>query len=160
MKNSTSQSLKLSGNDRLRLIFKEHADLSNEIDDAELFAEIASTLYRLRKEAGILQKTLASELDVQQSNISRYETPGYSGYTVKMLRRYVRKLNADLEIKITKKENTVVIHTHIQPLHNESRDFEFIDSGTIKTHRISLQSNVVTTITKSNPAQGVAVNVN
>lgn len=160
MKNSISQSSSSSGNDRLKLIFKKSKDISGEIADAELYAEIASSLYRLRKDAGLFQKQLAEELGVQQSNISRYETPGYSGYTIKLLRKYVRKLNADLEVKITKRENTVTVFTHIQPIHSQSKDYRFVENnGSTKLNRVHLQSNIVTTITKSSIAKGAIANV-
>lgn len=160
MKNLTLQSSKSNGNERLRSIFKRHGDLKNEIADAELYAEIASSLYRLRKEAGILQKQLAADLGIQQSNISRYETPGYSGYTIKMLRKYARKLNADLEVKITKREDLVTVYTHIQPVYNQTRDIEFVEGSSTQIHRIRFESNIITTATKSSLAKGVTVNGN
>lgn len=160
MKNSISQSSSSKGSERLKLIFKKNKEISNEIADAELYAEIASSLYRLRKDAGLLQKQLADDLGVQQSNISRYETPGYSGYTIKLLRKYVRKLNADLEVKITKRENTVTVYTHVQPVMNRTGEFHFLENGLTKLNRVQLQSNIVTTITKSSVAKGAVTSGN
>ncbi len=153
MKKSTFQSSNKSGNDRLREIFKYSTDLVDDIADADLFAGIATELYRLRKAAGLRQKDLAKELKVQQSNISRYETPGYTGYTVKMLLKYVRKLNGKLNISISPPTADTYIHSVL--LLDETRRFEFMNGdGSTTTKAVRVTSEVKHTFSITNISKG------
>lgn len=156
MKKSTFQSSSNSGNARLRDIFKSKRDLADDIADADVFAEIATQLYRLRKSAGIRQKDLAAELEVQQSNISRYETPGYNGYTVKMLLRYVRKLHGKLNISISPPTADCYTHAVLYPIGSGVSSFDALNlDGSTTTKNVELTFELKQTITITNATSGV-----
>lgn len=80
--------------------FLDDPELLGEIIDARICNDIASKLYQLRKAKGITQDHLAELLGVKQSNISRWESPGYQGYKVKVLSKIVRTLDGRLSVKI------------------------------------------------------------
>lgn len=151
MRQSTFQSSSKSGNARLKAAFQSHSDFIDEIADADVFADIATNLYRLRKSAGIRQKDLAEGLCVQQSNISRYESPGYTGYTIKMLLRYVRKLNGKLKISI--EPPTADVYAHMSFLVNDTgpRLVPFVeDDGTVTQKHVQLKTTINHEITITN----------
>jgi transcriptional regulator with XRE-family HTH domain len=75
-------------------------ELIGELIDATVCNSVAAKLYNLRKDAGVTQGELAETLGIKQSNISRWETPGYQGYKVKMLSKIVRTLGGRLSINI------------------------------------------------------------
>lgn len=156
MKKSTSQVSNKSGNARLKAVFKSNADFIDEIADADIFADIATTLYRLRKNAGIRQKDLAAALDVQQSNISRYETPGYTGYTIKMLLRYVRKLNGKLNISISPPTSDYYAYVTIVPVRDSGpKPVKFVNKdGSLTAKDVRIKTELTHTISFTN-AKGV-----
>lgn len=100
MKKQISRFSNSISNQRLRQAFLEDPELVGELIDAAICNGIASDLYGLRKQAGITQGELADLLGIKQSNISRWETPGYQGYKVKMISKIVRSLGGRLSIKI------------------------------------------------------------
>lgn len=100
MKKRISHSSSSISNQRLRQVFLDDPALIGELVDAAICNGIAADLYDLRKQAGITQDQLADLLGIKQSNISRWETPGYQGYKVKMLSKIVRSLGGRLSIKI------------------------------------------------------------
>lgn len=156
MKKSIFQSSSKSGNARLRDAFKSSDDLAGDISDADILADIATQLYRLRKTAGIRQKDLAAELKVQQSNISRYETPGYTGYTIKMLLRYVRKLNGKLNISISPPTSDYCAYVTIVPVSNEVKPLDFVNNdGSITTKDVRITSELKHTVSITNAESGV-----
>lgn len=85
---------------RLRDLLSQGGDALGQLYDARICNDISIDLYRLRKTAGLTQKELAEKLQVKQSNISRWEKPGYQGYKVKMLSRLARALGGQLFISI------------------------------------------------------------
>jgi transcriptional regulator with XRE-family HTH domain len=66
-------------------------------------AEVARTIYELRKEAGMKQKELAELIGTTQSVISRLEDADYSGHSLSMLSRIAKALNRNLNISMTDK---------------------------------------------------------
>lgn len=74
--------------------------LRGEVIDAQVCMSVALQLNHLRTYRKITQKQLAKILGVQQSNIARWESPGYQGYKVKMLSKIVRILGGRLSINI------------------------------------------------------------
>ena len=64
-----------------------------------LNAEIASLLYRLRKQAGLSQRELAKRVGTTASVICRLEDADYEGHSLAMLRRIAAALNRRLEIR-------------------------------------------------------------
>jgi transcriptional regulator with XRE-family HTH domain len=101
---STNSANKL--NKRFKQIFKNNPTLRGGLIDAKFCNDIAINLYNLRMTSGLTQKDLAERLDVKQSNISRWEQPGYQGYKVKMLSKIVRTLGGKLVIEILPPNHT------------------------------------------------------
>lgn len=100
MKKQTYRSSSSVSNQKLRQAFLDDPELVGELIDATICNGIASDLYELRRQAGITQEQLAAMLGIKQSNISRWETPGYQGYKVKILSKLVRTLGGKLTVKI------------------------------------------------------------
>lgn len=154
MKKSISNhysSSKGSFNDRLRKILSDTPDIAIRVSDASLFTDIALRLHSLRKKRGLLQKDLAKCLGIQQSNVSKYETPGYDGYTLKLLRRYLRELDADLDVKIVEKGTPTVVHRKIDLIYDKSRYVYDENSMPIK---IGVNKSVVSTFYVTNKTEG------
>ncbi len=127
MKKQISRFSNSVSNQRLRQAFLEDPELVGELIDAAICNGIASDLYGLRKQAGITQAELASILGIKQSNISRWETPGYQGYKVKMLSKIVRSLGGRISIKI-RPLTTYSYHLRFSELIVISRNQLYIDT--------------------------------
>lgn len=93
----------------LRSLISKSDDASGLLYDAKITNDIAICLYELRKQSGYTQKELAEKMNVKQSNISRWEKPGYQGYKVKMLSKLVRKLGGKLQINIEQEINYMYV---------------------------------------------------
>lgn len=100
MKKSTSKISTSKHNQRLKALLKNNLALIGEIADAKVCNQVAVDLYNLRLQSGLTQKELAERLGVKQSNISRWEQPGYQGYKVKMLSKISRILGGRMTIRI------------------------------------------------------------
>jgi transcriptional regulator with XRE-family HTH domain len=68
--------------------------------------DVALQLAALRQQAGLSQKDLARKLKTSQQQISRLESPGYEGHSLRMLRRVASKLKARVRI-VFEPEQTV-----------------------------------------------------
>jgi predicted transcriptional regulator len=64
-------------------------------------AEVARTIYELRKKAGLTQKELAQMVGTTQSVISRLEDADYEGHSLSMLHRIAMALNRRLSVQMT-----------------------------------------------------------
>lgn len=60
--------------------------------------DVALRLAALREKAGLSQKDLARKLKTSQQQISRLESPGYEGHSLRMLRRVARVLHARVRV--------------------------------------------------------------
>lgn len=60
--------------------------------------DVALQLAALRQQAGLSQKDLARRLKTSQQQISRLESPGYEGHSLRMLRRVASILKARVRI--------------------------------------------------------------
>lgn len=80
-----------------RTLRKDFDLISHEID-------IAIQIYRLRKSRNMTQEQLATKLGVKQSNIARWESPGYSSYTVSNLGKLASALKAKFNFSLTPQE--------------------------------------------------------
>lgn len=94
---------------RLKRIAHSSPDLLGELIDASICNDIAFELYHLRKHSGYSQEQLAELAKVKQSNISRWEAPGYQGYKVKVLSKLVRLMGGRLKVEIEPFRSTVDI---------------------------------------------------
>jgi ribosome-binding protein aMBF1 (putative translation factor) len=63
-------------------------------------AEVARTIYELRKKAGLTQKELAHMVGTTQSVISRLEDADYEGHSLSMLHRIAMALNRRLSVQM------------------------------------------------------------
>jgi len=81
-------------------LIKNSPALQAAIEDAQLSVDISMQIAKLRQEKGCSQKELAELAGIQQSNISRLESPGYQGYTLKVLSKVVRALGGRLKVEI------------------------------------------------------------
>lgn len=64
---------------------------------------IAHQIQSLRKKRNLTQIELAKKIKSSQSQITRLENPDYSAYTIKVLRKVAKALNADLKISLNEK---------------------------------------------------------
>lgn len=61
---------------------------------------VALQLVQLRKKAGLSQQELACRLKTTQQQISRMESPGYEGHSLRMLRKIAAALNGRVRVII------------------------------------------------------------
>jgi transcriptional regulator with XRE-family HTH domain len=116
MQKSTSHNSAEKLNSRFKKIFTDNQHLIGNLVDARVCNNIAIDLYTLRVQSGMTQKELAEKLGIKQSNISRWEHPGYQGYKVKMLSKIVRALGGKLQIKIDRTSENMLGHiNYINP---------------------------------------------
>jgi transcriptional regulator with XRE-family HTH domain len=60
--------------------------------------DVALQIAALREQAGLSQKDLARKLKTSQQQISRLESPGYEGHSLRMLRRLAKVLHARVRV--------------------------------------------------------------
>ncbi len=60
--------------------------------------DVALQIAALRQQAGLSQKDLARLLKTSQQQISRLESPGYEGHSLRMLRRVADALHAEVHV--------------------------------------------------------------
>lgn len=60
--------------------------------------DVALQLAALREQAGLSQQDLARKLQTSQQQISRLESPGYEGHSLRMLRRVAKVLHARVRV--------------------------------------------------------------
>ena len=60
--------------------------------------DVALQIAALRQRAGLSQKDLARKLKTSQQQISRLESPGYEGHSLRMLRRLAKVLHARVQV--------------------------------------------------------------
>lgn len=62
--------------------------------------DVALQIAALREKAGLSQKALARTLHTSQQQISRLESPGYEGHSLRMLRRVAKALHARVRVTL------------------------------------------------------------
>jgi transcriptional regulator with XRE-family HTH domain len=70
-------------------------------------AEVARTIYELRKGSGLTQTDLAKLIDTTQSVISRLEDADYDGHSLSLLSRIAKALNQRLQVLISPEDPKV-----------------------------------------------------
>ena len=60
--------------------------------------DVALQIAALREQAGLSQKDLARKLKTSQQQISRLESPGYEGHSLRILRRLAKALHARVRV--------------------------------------------------------------
>src|SRR4030065_2569791 len=74
------------------------------LQEERVNAQVAQTIYDLRKEAGLTQKEIADLVGTTQSVISRLEDADYEGHSLSMLNRIARVLNQKLTVVMKGKD--------------------------------------------------------
>jgi transcriptional regulator with XRE-family HTH domain len=67
--------------------------------------DVALQIAALRQQAGLSQKDLAKLLKTSQQQISRLESPGYEGHSLRMLRRVAQILHARVRVVLEPSED-------------------------------------------------------
>ena len=78
----------------------EDTERQVSLEVERLNAEVARTIYELRKKAGLTQKELAQMVGTTQSVISRLEDADYEGHSLSMLHRIAMALNRRLSVQM------------------------------------------------------------
>lgn len=78
----------------------DNAERKLALEAERVNAEVAITIYELRKEAELTQKELADLVGTTQSVISRLEDADYDGHSLSMLKRIAQALNKRLKVSI------------------------------------------------------------
>lgn len=79
----------------------DDAERKASLQSERVNAEIARTIYELRKEAGLNQQELADLIGTTQSVISRLEDADYEGHSLSMLNRIAKSLNQRVTVLMT-----------------------------------------------------------
>ena len=90
----------------------ENAARQASFEAERVNAEVAKTIYDLRKKAGLTQKALAQMVGTTQSVISRLEDADYEGHSLSMLNRIAIALNRRLSVQIIEPINERVANVH------------------------------------------------
>jgi transcriptional regulator with XRE-family HTH domain len=106
-------------------------------------AEVAKTIYELRKKGGLTQKELAQMVGTTQSVISRLEDADYEGHSLSMLNRIAMALNRRLSVQMIEPINERVgnVHTELQIPGSDRIPFsKHIRSTGLKTDSVAPRS--------------------
>lgn len=76
------------------------------LEEEQLNAEIAQTIYDLRTAAGLTQRQLAERIGTHAPVISRLEDADYRGHSLTMLRKIARALNRRIEVRFVAASRT------------------------------------------------------
>lgn len=91
----------------LRRYVGDDAERKASIQEERVNAEVARTIYELRKQAGFTQKELAELVGTTQSVISRLEDSDYDGHSLRMLDRVAKALNRRLTVLVAADDESV-----------------------------------------------------
>lgn len=72
-----------------------------------LMLSIANQLVQMRKRKGLTQHELAKRLNTSQSTVALWETPVYTGYSIKKLHSIATELGFDLKLEFIPKGQDV-----------------------------------------------------
>ena len=78
----------------------DNLERQESLEAERVHAQVARTIYDLRKEAGLTQKELAKLIGTTQSVVSRLEDADYEGHSVSMLSRIAHALKRRFIIQI------------------------------------------------------------
>jgi ribosome-binding protein aMBF1 (putative translation factor) len=91
--------------DALEILWREWFEGRPEriarLEQEILNADVAQEVYRLRTNAGLTQRQLASRVGTTASVICRLEDADYDGHSLKMLQRIAFALGKRVEVKFT-----------------------------------------------------------
>ena len=90
----------------------ENTERQVSLEVERVNAEVARTIYELRKKAGLTQKELAQMVGTTQSVISRLEDADYEGHSLSMLHRIAMALNRRLSVEMIEPINDRGANVH------------------------------------------------
>ncbi|MFZ5450347.1 MAG: helix-turn-helix domain-containing protein [Thermodesulfobacteriota bacterium] len=82
----------------------DSAERQASLETERVHAQVARTIYNLRKQAGLTQKELAKLIGTTQSVISRLEDADYEGHSLSMLSRIAAGLKQRLVLSVAPAE--------------------------------------------------------
>ena len=82
--------------------------LLKNIRGLKVYFDIAFQLRNIRKSKGYTQSELAKKLSTTQPNIARWETPGYTRYSISRLIAIAEALDSTLQIRFVSTKQQVV----------------------------------------------------
>jgi transcriptional regulator with XRE-family HTH domain len=88
--------------------FKNNPSLRSEIEELGRAIDIAIKLYDLREDSGLTQEQLAQKMGVSQSNVARWESPGYPGYSTTTLDKIADVLDINFTITFGKQRKATI----------------------------------------------------
>ena len=100
----------------------ESAERKASFEAERVNAEVARTIYELRKEAGLTQQELAEMIGTTQSVISRLEDADYEGHSLSMLSRIAKTLNKRLQVSMTNPESETIRYVFREVIKNLRRN--------------------------------------
>jgi transcriptional regulator with XRE-family HTH domain len=106
----------------LRRYIGESPERKASLEGERVNAEVAQTIYDLRKDAGLSQKELAELIGTTQSVISRLEDADYEGHSLSMLSRIAKALNQRLQVLMTDPEAETIRYVFREVIRNLRRD--------------------------------------
>jgi transcriptional regulator with XRE-family HTH domain len=131
-------------NKKFRELISNKPNFLGDLSDAQICNYVAINLYELRENAGLTQKELAERLNVKQSNISRWEQPGYQGYKLKMLNKIVRNLGGALNVSFTKPTYNLIQAKKIMFSYKSTT--KDLSAGTETTTQLDFENYSVTAV--------------
>lgn len=88
--------------DAVRILHRRYVGEDHQrkasLEQERVNAQVARTIFELRKRAGLSQKELAERVQTTQSVISRLEDADYEGHSLSMLSRIAEALDQQLQV--------------------------------------------------------------
>jgi transcriptional regulator with XRE-family HTH domain len=112
----------------------DNAERQESLEAERVHAQVARTIYDLRKQAGLTQKELAKLIGTTQSVISRLEDADYEGHSLSMLSRIANALKQRLVFSVvpanqSSREAVIKQEELLAPLEKKKLTYGHIDSG-------------------------------
>jgi transcriptional regulator with XRE-family HTH domain len=112
----------------------ESAERQASLEAERMHAQVARTIYDLRKQAGLTQKELAKMIGTTQSVISRLEDADYEGHSLSMLSRIATALKQRLVFSVVPaaqggREAVIGPEELLPPLEEKKLIYGHTDSG-------------------------------
>lgn len=112
----------------------DNAERQQSLEAERVHAQVALTIYDLRKQAGLTQKELAKLIGTTQSVISRLEDADYKGHSLSMLSRIATALKQRLVFSVvpasqSSREAVTGEEELLGPLEKKKLTYGHTDSG-------------------------------
>lgn len=125
----------------------DNAERQESLEAERVHAQVALTIYDLRKQAGLTQKELAKMIGTTQSVISRLEDADYQGHSLSMLSRIATALKQRLVFSVVPadqsgREAVIEQEDLLTPLKKNKLNYNRIDSGknmAVKDKKVSIK---------------------